>query len=199
MGHPTLVNAGSVLINIQFALRATASHSIVKCYYDLSRRLGVALRHEEKRCGYVGLETKAMVTAHDEAQHAPYSQILARSALARDLKTVYEELCLAGQVHIRVNNWIEVSFCLPHRLHPELDPDLLCIHALRPYYGLLLLVETFEVLSGLSTDASPALIRLLQVVLFNQSKIISYKISLYALIIHIYTHYCLSFYRFTVH
>jgi nitrogen permease regulator 3-like protein len=163
VGHPTLVNNGSVLINIQFALRATASHAIVKCYYDLSRRLGVALRHEEKRCGYVGMETKAMVTAHDEAQSSPYSQILARSALARDLKMVYEELCLAGQVHLRVNNWIEVSFCLPHRLHPKLDPDLLCIQALRPYYGLLLLVETFELLSGLPSDTSPALIRLLQV------------------------------------
>jgi len=92
VGHPTLVNAGSVLINIQFALRATASHAIVKCYYDLSRRLGVALRHEEKRCGYVGSETKAMVTAHDEAQTSPYGQILARSALARDLKMVFSPI-----------------------------------------------------------------------------------------------------------
>ncbi len=49
-----------------FALHATASHSIVKCYYDLSRRLGVALRHEEKRCGYVTQEAKIMVTANDE-------------------------------------------------------------------------------------------------------------------------------------
>ncbi|CAB3379353.1 Hypothetical predicted protein [Cloeon dipterum] len=163
VGHPTLVNAGSVLINIQFALRATASHSIVKCYYDLSKRLGIALRHEERRCGYVAQETKAMVTAHDEAQISPYSQILTRSALARDLRTVYEDLCAGGQVHLRVNNWIEVSFCLPHKLHPELDPDLLCIQALRPYHGLLLLFEESEILSGLSTDASPALTKILKV------------------------------------
>lgn len=56
----------SILIHMVFALHATASHSIVKCYYDLSKRLGVALRHEEKRCAYVTQETKIMVTAHDE-------------------------------------------------------------------------------------------------------------------------------------
>lgn len=56
----------TTLINMVFALHATASHSIVKCYYDLSKRLGVALRHEEKRCSYVTQETKIMITAHDE-------------------------------------------------------------------------------------------------------------------------------------
>lgn len=83
VGHPTLLqssknsvrtgvgcnnkaNPSIILINIVFALQATASHSIVKCYYDLSKRLGVALRHEENRCEFVSRETKIMVTAHDE-------------------------------------------------------------------------------------------------------------------------------------
>lgn len=33
----------------------------VKCYYDLSKRLGKALRHEEKRCSYLTEEMKIMV------------------------------------------------------------------------------------------------------------------------------------------
>lgn len=80
VGHPTLLQSSSrknssdskqtnpscVLINIVFALQAVANHSIVKCYYDLSKRLGVALRHEEKRCGYVTDQMKQMILAHDE-------------------------------------------------------------------------------------------------------------------------------------
>lgn len=34
----------------------------VKCYYDLSKRLGKALRHEEKRCSYLTEEMKTMVS-----------------------------------------------------------------------------------------------------------------------------------------
>lgn len=80
VGHPTLLQPGSrknspeskqtnpscVLINIVFALQAIANHSIVKCYYDLSKRLGVALRHEERRCSYVTEDVKRMIAAHDE-------------------------------------------------------------------------------------------------------------------------------------
>lgn len=96
VGHPTLVPShgmkevnSSMLFNIVFALQAQASHSIVKCYYDLSRRfviyyiikawymkdkissviylrLGIALRHEEKRCGFLTEEIKIMVSTHDE-------------------------------------------------------------------------------------------------------------------------------------
>jgi Nitrogen Permease regulator of amino acid transport activity 3. len=66
VGHPTLLSDSIILTHIVFALHATATHSIVKCYYDLSKRLGVALRHEERRCHYLSQETKTMVMAHDE-------------------------------------------------------------------------------------------------------------------------------------
>lgn len=45
IGHPTLLPSrgrgdvnSSMLFNIVFALQAQTSHSIVKCYYDLSKR-----------------------------------------------------------------------------------------------------------------------------------------------------------------
>ncbi|XP_011257640.1 GATOR complex protein NPRL3 isoform X2 [Camponotus floridanus] len=73
VGHPTLVLSrglkevnSSMLFNIVFALQAQASHSIVRCYYDLSKRLGIALRHEERRCGFLTDEIKIMVSTHDE-------------------------------------------------------------------------------------------------------------------------------------
>lgn len=56
----------AILIHVVFALHSFANHSIVKCYYDLSKRLGIALKHEEKRCCYVTLQTKEMIAAHDE-------------------------------------------------------------------------------------------------------------------------------------
>jgi hypothetical protein len=151
-----------ILINILFVLQATASHSIVKCYYDLSKRLGVAMRHEEKRCKYIEEESKTMTTAHDEIaalegnHESPFELILKRSSLAKDLKTVYEDLCSTGQVHLKVNKWIEVSFCLPQKVHQFHNKDFLmepemidsCLQALRPYHGLLLLVEGSEFLAG---------------------------------------------------
>ncbi|KAF4519521.1 hypothetical protein B566_EDAN010707 [Ephemera danica] len=197
VGHPTLIHSGAtyrsgsggsstgkskpdnpgILINIQFALQATASHSIVKCYYDLSKHIGIALRHEEKRCEYLTQETKTMVAAHDEiAAHgdhteSPFDLILKRSALARDLKIVYDDLCSTGEVHMKINKWVEVSFCLPQKAHQFHNKDFLiepeminkCLQSLRPYHGLLLLVEAPEFLAGLSPDASPALTRLIRV------------------------------------
>ena len=109
VGHPTLIPSrglkevnSSMLFNIVFALQAQASHSIVKCYYDLSRRLGITLRHEEKRCGFLTEEIKIMVSTHDEVatrsegesdcDESPYELILQRSSLARDLKSVFSSL-----------------------------------------------------------------------------------------------------------
>lgn len=181
VGHPTLLSDSIILTNIVFALHATASHSIVKCYYDLSKRLGVALRHEERRCGYLSQETKTMVMAHDEVAarpeleeaedvDTPFDQILQRSTLARNLKAVYDDLISTGLVHVRVNRWIEVSFCLPQKVHQFHKKDFIiepesihrCLQSLRPYHGLLLLVEGSELLDHLPPDASPALVRLVR-------------------------------------
>lgn len=79
IGHPTSVqqysgvnvlpgkmdSPSSILVHVVFALRASADYSIVKSYYDFSKRLGIALRHEEKRCGYFSKEMKLMMAAHE--------------------------------------------------------------------------------------------------------------------------------------
>jgi len=82
VGHPMqLVTGGSdsggessnkkpqspsiIMINIVFALDAFARRQISNCYYDLSKVLGVALRHEEKRCAYLSSQIKDMLYIHD--------------------------------------------------------------------------------------------------------------------------------------
>lgn len=174
----------TTLINMVFALHATASHSIVKCYYDLSKRLGVALRHEEKRCSYVTQETKIMIAAHDEfstrqnecnnyGAESAFDLILHRSSLAKQLKGVFQDLIQTGLIKLRINNWLQVSFCLPQKVHQVhfhlknfiIEPEAIdrCLQSLRPYHGLLLLVEPPELLGSLPPDASPALVRLVQI------------------------------------
>ncbi|GIX76190.1 GATOR complex protein NPRL3 [Caerostris extrusa] len=74
-------------------------------------------------------------------------------------------------VHSKINNWIDLSFCLPIKVHRLQDERLLvepgdinaCLKDLRPYHGLLLLVDASELLSSLPEDSSPALIRLISV------------------------------------
>ncbi|CAH2248094.1 jg12765 [Pararge aegeria aegeria] len=215
VGHPTLLpyrtnkddTAAMILINIVFALQASASHSIVKCYYDLSKRLGKALRHEEKRCSYLTEEMKIMLATHDEvsaldseinsgenddeeenSRHSVSSTtfsldnlpssvpksafhlILQRSSLARSMKSVFEELSSTGIVQVRINKWVLLSFCLPHKAHQIqtrgliIEPETIdkCVQRLRPYHGILLMVNPNELLASIPLDGSPALLRLIK-------------------------------------
>ncbi|XP_075976854.1 GATOR complex protein Nprl3 [Anticarsia gemmatalis] len=211
VGHPTLLpnkddTATMILINIVFALQASASHSVVKCYYDLSKRLGKALRHEEKRCSYLTEEMKIMLAAHDEVSaldseingdgddeednlrhsvsSATYSSengtdptpksafhlILQRSSLARSMKAVFEELSSTGIVQVRINKWVLLSFCLPHKAHQIhnrgliIEPETIdkCLQKLRPYHGILLMVNPNDLLASIPLDSSSALLRLIK-------------------------------------
>lgn len=215
VGHPTLLpyrtnkddTATMILINIVFALQASASHSVVKCYYDLSKRLGKALRHEEKRCSYLTEEMKIMLAAHDEVSaldsevngdvdeeddenlrhsvsSATYSSengtdttpksafhiILQRSSLARSMKCVFEELSNTGMVQVRINKWVLLSFCLPHKAHQIhnrgliIEPETIdkCLQKLRPYHGILLMVNPNDLLASIPLDSSSALLRLIK-------------------------------------
>ncbi|XP_041981161.1 GATOR complex protein NPRL3 [Aricia agestis] len=213
VGHPTLLpyrtnkddTAAMILINIVFALQASASHSIVKCYYDLSKRLGKALRHEEKRCSYLTEEMKIMLAAHDEVSSldsevnsgdndddedsirssvsssmytdngankpkSAFHLILQRSSLARSMKAVFEELSSTGIVQVRINKWVLLSFCLPHKAHQIhnrgliIEPETIdkCVQKLRPYHGILLMVNPNDLLASIPLDSNPALLRLIK-------------------------------------
>ncbi|XP_076309210.1 GATOR complex protein Nprl3 [Tachypleus tridentatus] len=185
VGHPTPLSqtfnrepSSILMFNIVFALRANASHAVVNCYHKFSQRIAIALQHEERRCGYVTSQAKMMVLTHDEvatlpedSDQSPYALILTRCQLAQALKKVFEDLRSTGEVHLRIHNWIEVSFCLPNKVHRTHNKDIFiepqaiqsCLAALKPYHGMLMLVDVQELLMTLPHDASPALVRLVQI------------------------------------
>ncbi|XP_077979856.1 GATOR1 complex protein NPRL3-like isoform X2 [Glandiceps talaboti] len=188
VGHPTLVQDVNnrwrtrskeaptmILFNVVFALQGDVVQSVVHCYHDLSKRLSLALRHEERRCGYLSNQAKIMLSVHDEIAalpedmaESPFRMMLPKSKLCRDLKDVYENLCNSGVVSIRINNWVQVSFCLPHKVHNveqmHIEPDVIekSLRAIRPYHAVLLLGDENRLLDVLPADSSPSLTRVVK-------------------------------------
>ncbi|CAD7005810.1 unnamed protein product [Ceratitis capitata] len=173
---PTKPQPQQMLINIVFALHAQASYSIVKCYYELSKRLGLALRVEEQRVGYCTEETMLMARTHDElsSQQQPlertFDAITERSTLAQALKSIYHDLCTTGLLNTTLNQYLTVSFCLPqkaHQLHKKgsmVEPEVIdrCLRALKPYHGMLL-VDYAELLDCVPPRAARMLLQLVEI------------------------------------
>uniref|UniRef100_A0A668AUF1 GATOR complex protein NPRL3 n=1 Tax=Myripristis murdjan TaxID=586833 RepID=A0A668AUF1_9TELE len=164
-----------ILFSVVFALRANADPSVISCMHNLSRRIAIALQHEERRCQYLTREAKLMLAVQDEITtmtesdpQSPFRQILPKCKLARDLKEAYDSLCTTGVVRLHINNWLEVSFCLPHKIHRtggnHIPPEALerSLKAIRPYHALLLLDSEKALLSQLPLDCSPAMVRLIK-------------------------------------
>ncbi|EEC18189.1 conserved hypothetical protein [Ixodes scapularis] len=181
VGHPVQLcskreTSTFLMFNVVFALKANASHDIVNFYHDFTHKVAIALSSEESRCNYLSGELKSMLQAHDDtvampedSEESPYYLILKRSQLARDLQRAYNELHSSGSVHLRINRWINVSFCLPHKVHRlrltrnSLKAEAIqkCLMQLRPYHTLLLLVDPRELADSLPNDSSSALVRLI--------------------------------------
>ncbi|XP_076998471.1 GATOR1 complex protein NPRL3 isoform X3 [Tamandua tetradactyla] len=194
VGHPTLLQHGlgqvsktdpspkretptMILFNVVFALRANADPSVISCLHNLSRRIAVVLQHEERRCQYLTREAKLILALQDEVSavadadagpQSPFRHILPKCKLARDLKEAYDSLCASGVVRLQVNNWLEVSFCLPHKIHYVaanlIPPEAIerSLKAIRPYHALLLLGDEKALLDELPVDCSPALVRVIK-------------------------------------
>ena len=114
--------------------------------------------------------------SHEDSEQIPYCTILEKSTLAKTLKKMYEDLSTFGALYLRINSWIEVSFCLPQKVHkltlkyhekiPLIDPSEIqkSLESLRPYHGILLLVDPRDLFDTLPLDAAPALIRVIRVI-----------------------------------
>lgn len=165
------------LFNVVFVLQASVEPSVVNCYHDLSKRIAIALKHEEIRCRYLSSEREAMLSVHDEMStlpedcaETPFQHILPRSKLARDLKDVFKSLCATGSVRLKINGWVNVSFCLPHKVHNlnmgtiHIKPEVIhtSLAAIRPYHTLLFLVDEGYLVASLPGDCSPAVTRLVR-------------------------------------
>ncbi|XP_069590043.1 GATOR1 complex protein NPRL3 isoform X2 [Ranitomeya imitator] len=193
VGHPTLLQHAlcqvsktdpspkremptMILFNVVFALRANADPSVINCLHNLSRRIAIVLQHEERRCQYLTREAKLILAIQDEVSamsekdgpQSPFHHILPKCKLARDLKETYDSLCTTGVVRLHINNWLEVSFCLPHKIHcvgaSFIPPEAIerSLKSIRPYHALLLLKDEKCLLIDLPLDCSPALVRMIK-------------------------------------
>ena len=59
---------GSMIV---FWCQGNADTMLVSCYHDLSQQLAVALRHEEKRCGYLSEQASTMCSIQDDMASQP--------------------------------------------------------------------------------------------------------------------------------
>ena len=120
---------------------------------------------------------------------SPYAVMLNRCLLARNLTSALESLQKTGIVQLYVNDWIPISFCLPHKVHSrrtleshgplpshhllhhhkhqkpfKLFNILKALSSLQPYHALLPLEESRDILRQLPVDCSPALVRVIRAV-----------------------------------
>lgn len=202
VGHPTLVDKHR--FHVVFALKANAQHDVVDSYHELSQHISIALRSEERRCKYFTRQSKIMMSCHDEFavsltnqsndnaiskynQHhhrnhcyqssspsSPYKLILKKCQLANELKRIFLQLCNEGIVSIKLNQWINLNFCLSQKVHRRLvaSPSAplitpanikLCLKKLRPYHTFLLLIDMDVLLKSLPHDVSPSFVRLIKI------------------------------------
>ena len=118
----------------------------------------------------VAIQDEVVGRMPEDCHQSPFEIILSKSKLAQDLKLIFEELCSTGIINVYINKWINVSFCLPHRVHRNeegrlrIEPDLLTDYAsrIRPYHTVLLLDEERNLLSKLPNDCAPTLKRIIK-------------------------------------
>ncbi|VDM95177.1 unnamed protein product [Thelazia callipaeda] len=151
--------------HVVFVLIANASAHLVASFQNLSRKIAIAIDEEQTRCGYLAEQMTRMLIEHEkneslpEEESLPYHQVLAHCSLAKDLRNIFNDVTEYGVVHVFLNDWLEVGFCVEPRalLHAGLTPKTKMeveetIRRLRPYHGILLLEDALP-----GHDSNPAL------------------------------------------
>lgn len=161
-------------VSIIFALKASASHDIVNCYHTCSQRISIGLQFEERRISYLSDEAKRMLALHDESAANPHEIILHQCPVAQTLRKVFTDLSSYGTSHVTINRWMSISLCLPQKVHllalqfhdsvPLISPERIskCLQNLRPYHGLVLIVDPENLTESLPQDSSPAFLRVIR-------------------------------------
>lgn len=63
-------------LSLSHLLQANADPSVISCMHNLSRRIAIALQHEERRCQYLTREAKLMLAVQDEITTMTESELL---------------------------------------------------------------------------------------------------------------------------
>jgi hypothetical protein len=124
---------------------------------------------------------KSMLKIHDEASirdttnsldsTAVFEKILKQSPLAQCLKNLHSDLCTSGLINLTINESVTLCFCLPqkaHRFHKKgsfVEPEVIdkCLEALKPYHGMLLLVDPSELFDCIPPTGARILFQLIEI------------------------------------
>lgn len=82
---------------------------------------------------------------------------------------IYHDLCTTGLLNTTVNQWVTLSFCLPQKAHQAhkkgciVEPETIdhCLQSLKPYHGMLLLVDYTELLDCVPPSGARMLLQLI--------------------------------------
>lgn len=164
--------------------------------------MGSALTFEEKRCEYLSKEMSLMLKIHDAVEQEKHSfkdscaftRILEESTLAQCLRDVHLELCNTGLLNIIINQSLTLCFCLPQKAHQYHKPGCMvepeaidkCLNSLKPYHGMLLLVDPVDLLDCVPPCGARILLQLIEV--YNPLKSLQNMASDAEMLIeHVYT------------
>ena len=161
--------------NVVFVLKTTANYSIVESYQQLASKLGIGLRYEEKRDGYMTRQTKSMLNIHDEdtdlSQEQIFRKILEKSSLAKNFCRLFESLEDTGIIQIQLNNNLSISFCLYHKIHNVCFENCKymniaaierCLKKIQPLHGVLV-YDIKNVWNSLTESRSGSIVSFLKV------------------------------------
>ncbi|XP_055332030.1 GATOR complex protein NPRL3-like [Paramacrobiotus metropolitanus] len=168
------------MFHILFALSGEQiTQFVVDSYHRLAQKLAIAINHEESREGYLNKMVKQMIALLDMHQSIdsdsqktdktnPFVIVLEKNLLAKTLKQVFDEIVRRGTINVRINDWVQVSFCLLPKIHRNLELTDEAIREqitkMRPYHGLLLLESEQDIFADLPIDASPSLVRFIRII-----------------------------------
>jgi len=171
-----------------FVLRATTKASVIFSYQEMSKRIGTAIRCEEQRKSYLNLEYAKLsnvlqqreIEEIDPLARTPnedrgekgrtkdqiYTTMVEQSVLARILKQIYIDLQVSGEINVTINDWLNVSCCLPHRsisMNCPLPIDYAfevlsnAQNYIKMFHGLLLVIDPSTLINSLPVDSSSTL------------------------------------------
>lgn len=161
--------------NVVFVLKTTASYSVVESYQQLASKLGIGLRYEEKRDGYMTRQTKSMLNIHDEdadlSREQIYSKILEKCSLAQNFRRLFDSLEATGILQVQLNNNLCISFCLYHKIHNicfenckrmNITAIERCLKKIQPFHGVLI-YDIDGVWDSLTESCSGSIVCMLRV------------------------------------
>nr|XP_002130884.1 GATOR complex protein NPRL3-like [Ciona intestinalis]XP_009858314.1 GATOR complex protein NPRL3-like [Ciona intestinalis] len=163
--------------NLVFVLKTSANYSVVEAYQQLSAKVSLGLRFEEKRTMYMTNAAMQMLSIHDDEANTEeskckiYSEILAQSKLALHLQDIFNALHCSGTINLTINENLSIDFCLYHKVlnstnvseqcsTVDIKAIETCLKKIQPYHGLLV-YDIKDVWASLTDHCSMSMVKFL--------------------------------------